>query len=553
MTALSAPPLKQKFYDVDGVTPLAGGRVFTYATGTTTPQATYSDYAGTSANSNPVILDANGEATIYLTPGVVYDFLVRKPSPDNTITLSRNGVYSFGGDSEFKQDGTGAVTTTVNTALKDWLSVTQFGAVGNGSTDDTTAFVNACAGGKPVYVPKTSAHYALTALTDANLELLWGPGRVKVASADVVIPSTPRAYGGTFPSVAAVRRAWAPDKWPTVEGSLQNGAFFADYVRTGGFGTYGNSLNILRVTAATPATQLDTAETAWLTHNNLTGGQAFGAWFGANSPAQGLGQTFSSGAVIGLEVNAGNRWADLGLQSDIGGTRYTVGIQIAADVLPASDGTNELSVSGITIASPGVVTVTAHGLPAWTGIVFSGAGTLPTGLVKGQLYFVSATGLAANTFQVASTVGGTSINTTGTFAGPITVRPSYAGSFGTVTAASVWGHRWWVGNYIRADGIMAGGHANYWRGGSIAGMAPASAIKAEYYWGRGIDFRGSAFSSHGIDFQSCTFTGAPINFDFTASNSTTATAGSIASPGNFQGFIKVAISGSIVKVPYFNN
>lgn len=62
--AVVMPPGRQAYYKTDG-TPLVGGRLRTFAAGTTTPKATWSDAAGTIANPNPVILDARGEATIY--------------------------------------------------------------------------------------------------------------------------------------------------------------------------------------------------------------------------------------------------------------------------------------------------------------------------------------------------------------------------------------------------------------------------------------------------------------------------------------------------------
>lgn len=46
--------------------PLSGGKVYTYAAGTTTPKATYTTSSGAVANSNPVILDAEGYADIWL-------------------------------------------------------------------------------------------------------------------------------------------------------------------------------------------------------------------------------------------------------------------------------------------------------------------------------------------------------------------------------------------------------------------------------------------------------------------------------------------------------
>lgn len=46
--------------------PLSGGCVFTYQGGTSTPQATYADYTGTTPNANPVILDTTGSAVMWL-------------------------------------------------------------------------------------------------------------------------------------------------------------------------------------------------------------------------------------------------------------------------------------------------------------------------------------------------------------------------------------------------------------------------------------------------------------------------------------------------------
>lgn len=59
------PPPKFKAFDSNGK-PLAGGKVYTYIPGTSTPKATYADPNGNSANQNPVVLDSKGEATIWL-------------------------------------------------------------------------------------------------------------------------------------------------------------------------------------------------------------------------------------------------------------------------------------------------------------------------------------------------------------------------------------------------------------------------------------------------------------------------------------------------------
>ena len=57
--ALLSPTPKQQFFDADGL-PLAGGKIFTYAAGTTTPKATYTSSSGNTAHTNPIILNSAG-------------------------------------------------------------------------------------------------------------------------------------------------------------------------------------------------------------------------------------------------------------------------------------------------------------------------------------------------------------------------------------------------------------------------------------------------------------------------------------------------------------
>lgn len=66
--AILTPVLRQRFFSAAGA-PLAGGKIYTYVAGTTTPQATYDDATETSANTNPIILDANGECDLWLGSG----------------------------------------------------------------------------------------------------------------------------------------------------------------------------------------------------------------------------------------------------------------------------------------------------------------------------------------------------------------------------------------------------------------------------------------------------------------------------------------------------
>ena len=86
MITLTASPFMQ--FTTTAGAPLIGGKVYTYAAGTTTPLATYTDNTGATANTNPVILDTRGEAAIWLSPAS-YKFVL-KDSNDVTIWTSDN-------------------------------------------------------------------------------------------------------------------------------------------------------------------------------------------------------------------------------------------------------------------------------------------------------------------------------------------------------------------------------------------------------------------------------------------------------------------------------
>ena len=66
----------------------------------------------------------------------------------------------------FIQAGTGAVQRTVESKLQDMVSVKDFGAVGNGVTDDTAAFNNALSASRYVNVP--SGTYVLKSTITLN-------------------------------------------------------------------------------------------------------------------------------------------------------------------------------------------------------------------------------------------------------------------------------------------------------------------------------------------------------------------------------------------------
>jgi hypothetical protein len=74
MASLTPTP-KQQIYGSDG-NPLVGGKIYTYAAGTTTPLATYTDAGAGTANTNPIILNSLGQANIWLASASSYKFSV---------------------------------------------------------------------------------------------------------------------------------------------------------------------------------------------------------------------------------------------------------------------------------------------------------------------------------------------------------------------------------------------------------------------------------------------------------------------------------------------
>ena len=85
---LSSVGIGQQFFDNNGV-PLAGGLIYTYQAGSSTPLVTYTDNGGTTANANPIVLDSSGRVPneIWLLNGYSYKFIITSASGTSLITL----------------------------------------------------------------------------------------------------------------------------------------------------------------------------------------------------------------------------------------------------------------------------------------------------------------------------------------------------------------------------------------------------------------------------------------------------------------------------------
>lgn len=177
----------------DAGTPLTGGLLYTYAAGTTTPAATYTDSAGSTPNANPIVLDSAGRVPyeIWLTTGSSYKFVLKtsvgatvgtwdnirgvNDLPDGVVTDAKVAANAAiqGTKLAFLPSGAGAVSRTVQAKQRDTVSVKDFGAVGDGTTDDTAAIQAACTAGGRIYFPagtyKVSS--AITLISNSALDL----------------------------------------------------------------------------------------------------------------------------------------------------------------------------------------------------------------------------------------------------------------------------------------------------------------------------------------------------------------------------------------------
>jgi len=89
---LSPYGIGQQFFDDNGV-PLAGGLIYTYQAGSSTPLVTYTDNGGTIPNANPIVLDASGRTPqqIWLLTGYSYKFVLQ--NADAVLIQTLDNIY----------------------------------------------------------------------------------------------------------------------------------------------------------------------------------------------------------------------------------------------------------------------------------------------------------------------------------------------------------------------------------------------------------------------------------------------------------------------------
>ena len=178
MASISPVP-KLQFFDDDG-NPLAGGKLYTYAAGTTDLLATYTTAAGNVPHANPIILDSRGEVSLWLA-NASYDFALYDENDvlvytQDDITVDSASIVNFSitnGPSGTVQDALDGLIFE-RTAAEIAAGVTptnyyfppgdirRYGAVADGLTNVYTALTNSINSNDYTIVP--SGEYAIGAM-----------------------------------------------------------------------------------------------------------------------------------------------------------------------------------------------------------------------------------------------------------------------------------------------------------------------------------------------------------------------------------------------------
>ena len=299
---------------------LTGGKILTYAAGTTTPQAAYTSSLGNTPLSNPIILNAAGRVPtgeIWLTDGLSYKFVLTDSNDvliatydnitginsnfvaftneqeiqtatagqtvfnlttttyqpgTNSLSVFVDGVNQYGPGAQYayletdsdtvtfinglhvgalvkfttsqlNSSGlqanafqvsytppfTNSVTTNVGDKLAQTVSVMDFGAVGDGVTDDTAAIQAAFDADVPVYFPE-GAYLTTATVTQTNSQPIRMDGLILADNFNgpalvVGSPSSQIFYRSYLIRLERKTRDWSSPSGTTyVSGWVENNA-----------------------------------------------------------------------------------------------------------------------------------------------------------------------------------------------------------------------------------------------------------------------------------------------------------------------------------------
>jgi hypothetical protein len=392
-------PRFKAFYPASG-TPLSGGFLYTAAPGTTVqygfppayPQATYTDSTGMTANSNPVVLDANGEADVWLS------------------TFTKLVLFDMNGNLVWSKDNVSSSPALTPSSLQwvpqssqvSFVSSTQFSVPGNltGIFPPGTAVQATITGGNIYGIVQSSSYGGTPGITTVTVSWFSTALNSSVTAVAAGI-LTPQGVGSGMPLLPPVTLPSTGGTYTMTYASL-----FQIFIVPSNLGA--------ALTIALPSAS-SVPPGAWLRiRNTNTGINAYSVQFsntidGQTSPVYMLGldwQLFSDGTnwhatiapaqVVNLAYSANNllsggtatTWASL----DASGT----GITLLNTLIPAAAraifGFANMNTGGIGYLAPAATLTGA--LSTGSGVVAIGALTATpfrTALMQPQLVYYLVT------------------------------------------------------------------------------------------------------------------------------------------------------------------
>lgn len=358
-----------QFFDNSGVI-LSGGRLYTYAAGTTTPQTTYTSSSGATPNANPIVLNSAGRIAtdVWLTSTLTYKFVLKTstgttigtydniPSVPSSVATDLTALQASvtalqAADLTFALKGANTdITSLASPALAGATATTQ--TAGNNTTKvATTAFVTTAVGSDIISFPDpTLAANAMTLPASTLPITLAFRSNVATTGLATTVTGTPAALvipsGATLGTVNAIKSTIVEvliNYAGTLERAVVNLAGGNDLSETGlittvAIDTAADSANVFYSTTAR-------ASVAYRVVRTITFTQATaGTWATAPSAVQGAGgNALTSMSSLGY----GQTWQDV-TASRAASTQYynTTGKPIEVAITTNGDG--NFDVNGVT-------------------------------------------------------------------------------------------------------------------------------------------------------------------------------------------------------------
>lgn len=242
MSVTISPPMFLQFFDPNNSgAPLSGGKLFTYIAGTSTKQATWTDSTQLVQNSNPIILDSNGAAYVWLDPALLYKFVLSPANdtdPPSSPLRSVDNISPLLSAAALTQAILGiviyprtAAEITAGVIPTNYIyppgDLRRYGAVGDGSTDDSAAWQKAVNVGL-ARIPGGFSFKIVTPATKTGQVTVLGEGKSSKLLCDATVLTVTNGTGSVVDNfwMENITAPWIitrnPANWAAnISGTLQ--------------------------------------------------------------------------------------------------------------------------------------------------------------------------------------------------------------------------------------------------------------------------------------------------------------------------------------------